>query len=428
MKRPKLGRALWRTGNVVPDLTAVILVVIAIIGLFDERPWITFVCALVVIVALVSRLWARLALAEVTYRPEISEKRLVAGDSFRLTLSIANEKPIPVPWLQLRETIPPGLVLAGTEETDAARTFSGGFEINEAVGMGGYQKVKLSVDLRAARRGRYTFGSAKLKSGDIFGFYRAEATERRDTPDLTVYPKPADLSSLLTPAGRPLGDSLIKHSYVEDTSRPRGLREYRAGDSPRKIDWKSSAKRDAMFVRTYDPSVSQNVVLALECETGGAVYWRVDAPVLENAISTAAALVAQTLDRGVHLGFICNGTPLSGETPPVIPPRAGPGQAAEIMNCLAAASAITTRPIESLAARHGPRAIPVGATILYVAGVVRKSTIQFLRERNANGNRVRILYCGREDPPQIPGLEVIDIRAAFDLAPESETSRNAVNQ
>jgi uncharacterized protein (DUF58 family) len=403
-----------RTGSVVSDLSAILLVLIGIVGLWDDRPWITFICALVLIVVLVSRAWARLALTEVSYEPRLSRTQLVQGDTFSLSMTLENKKPFPLPWLRLREIVPSGLELASGSAGEIGKTFNGSLEISETLGLGGYERAHLTLDLKAARRGHYAFGPAHLRSGDIFGFYQVQQTLNPRGVELVVFPKPADLPPIPIPAFRPIGDTVTRSGLTEDISRPNGSREFRAGDNRGRIDWKISARQGAPFVRTFDPSVTECLVLGVDCATNIHDHWGIDTDVLENTISTAATLVTRNLKQGHRLGLVCNGTPLSGQTPPVIPPGAGKGQRVHLMNCLAAAGAITTRPIETLMQHHGASVLPSGAAFLYIAGVIRPSTLDFLKHRQSKGNRILVLYTGRDAPPRDLGLAMIDLRAAFE--------------
>lgn len=413
MTRPEDLSPIRRTGNVVSDLAAIVLTIIAVIGLWDGRPLTTFICAMILLVALVSRVWARICLNDIHYRPAPSSRRLVQGDRFELSLQVENRKPIPLPWLQIREIIPSGLSLSDRNTSDTLRTFNGGIEVIETIGLGGYERANLTVDLTATRRGHYTFGPAHIRSGDIFGFYRSDRRLPLGRTDMIVFPKTIALPVLAVPAQRPFGDTTIRHPYSEDMTRPSGLREFRPGDGARKVDWKASAKRRELFVRTYDPSVSHCVVIIVDCITNSDTYWRTDTEALENSIGTAATIVTRCLKQRYRLGFVCNGTPMSGETPPVMAPSSHKGRLFEVMSCLAAAGAITTRSVETLIERHGPSALPEDASIVYIGSARLDSTADFLRRKREQGHPVQVLYTGQSEPPRIPRVDMVDLRAFF---------------
>lgn len=403
----------YRSGAVTTDMMVIGLIVIAIIGFSDDRPWITILCAVVVTVTVVARGWSRLALAEVTYRLATSHRRVVAGDSFELTLTAENRKALPLPWLHITEIVPAGLSIVASEAGMRGQTFSGGREISETVGVGAHARVNLRVQVRADRRGHYTFGPASIRSGDIFGFYQTWRDFRRFSADLVVYPRPFDLGTLDFPAARPIGDALSRLPMAEDLTRPSGVREYQPGDAAHRLDWKTTARRGRPFVRTHDPSVAQCIVLMVECRTSDGDTWGIDPEMLEAVVDLAAAVVLRALKQGFRVGLVVNGNPLSDRAPPVVAPGAGKGRLTVLMDCLAAASSIATQPPEALIERHGAAALPFGATIVYVTGILPTGTVAFLERRARRGHRVVTLYAGRRPPPDLPGLGMSDLRDAL---------------
>ena len=77
------------------------------------------------------------------------------------------------------------------------------------------------------------------------------------------------------------------------------LREYVVGDDVRSIDWRATARRDAVVVRTWQPERDRRLILVLD--TGRTSAGRVgDAPRLDAAMDAAlllAALAARAGDR-----------------------------------------------------------------------------------------------------------------------------------
>ncbi|MDP6344781.1 MAG: DUF58 domain-containing protein [Alphaproteobacteria bacterium] len=399
-----------RSGSVVSDLIVVILIVVAIVGAAVGKLFVTALCGLVLVVAVVSRLWARLAFVDVDYRCFASNDRLLAGDVVDLTLVIENRKPLPVPWLGLTQTVPGGFEIED-REPDVHRHF-GTNEIREATNLGQYERVTYHYRLRARRRGHFGFGPTRLVSGDIFGFYQARLELPRQPPGVVVYPRTVPLPDFDLPSRRPIGDVWSRSQLVDDPLRPSGLREYQTGDAARRIDWKATARRDAAFVRTYDPSVSQRVVILLECNSSFE-RWRIHPDVLEAAVTAAASVAARSIELGYAVGVVSNGNTSDGLAPAVVAPGAGPNQLTALMTTLAGAGSRSTRPLEDLVARHGPEALPFGATVVYVAGAFLPPTVEYVTELGRRGHRILALYVGETDPPEIPGLPIEDYRAVF---------------
>ncbi len=198
------------------------------------------------------------------------------------------------------------------------------------------------------------------------------------------------------------------------------MREYRPGDPARRIDWKATARRDTVFVRTFDPSVSQRVVILVECNTSDIDRWNNRADFLEDAITGAASVAVRAIETGCAVGVVVNSNIAGGIAPPVVAPGAGPDQIAAVMTTLAGATSMTTRPLEEVVARHGAEAMPFGATIVLIAGVFRPSVTNFVVDLGRKGHRTLALYVGDDDPPEIPGLPVEDYRGVFAFPEEDD--------
>jgi len=405
------GHKRWtRTGSVVSELIVLVLIIVAIVGAAAGEFLVTALCGLVLVLTIVSRIWARLALVDVDYQCLPSSDRLVEGDTIELTLSIENRKPLPVPWLSVAEALPEGLEHA--RDNRALRGFFKAPEIRDQASLGQYERVKFHHRLRAARRGHYAFGPTRIVSGDIFGFYEARLDSPRRPPSVVVYPRTVPLPDFDLPSRRPIGDSWSRSRLVDDPTRPSGLREYHSGDAARRIDWKATARRGEVFVRTYDSSIAQRVVILAECNTSEEI-WRTRPAILEAVVTGAASVARRSVELGYAVGIVSNGNIASELAPPMVAPGAGPDQLAALMTTLAGAGMLKTQPLEDLLERYGPEAMPAGATVVFVAGLFRPATVGIVADLARRGHQVVTLYVGDEDPPEIPNLPVEDYRGVF---------------
>jgi uncharacterized protein (DUF58 family) len=260
--------------------------------------------------------------------------------------------------------------------------------------------VKFHHRIRAAKRGIYGMGPTRITSGDLFGFYQAQADTVKRPANIVVYPNWLPLPAFELPSSRPLGDIWRRSHLVDDLTRPAGLREYRHGDAAARIDWKATARRGDVYVRTYDSSVSQRVVILLECDTS-TQRWRIHPGVLDNAITAAASVAVRCIELGHGVGLVSNGNMAGSLSPPLVAPGAGPGQLTALMTTLAGANPFTTSSLEKMVAKYGAEALPHGATVVYVAGAMRPSTMA---------------YVGDGDLPNHPGLTIQDYRGVFGAA------------
>jgi uncharacterized protein (DUF58 family) len=118
------------------------------------------------------------------------------------------------------------------------------------------EEPEVHLDIPTARRGWLEFGRMRLSTLRPFGLARAWSWLRPDTR-LLVYPTP-EVNAPPLPASLGDGDSPRSRAHGE---QPHHLRDYRAGDMPRQIAWKASARADKMLVREYESAVARDVVL-----------------------------------------------------------------------------------------------------------------------------------------------------------------------
>jgi uncharacterized protein (DUF58 family) len=397
-------------GFVVSDLVSLALVVLAVTGAVTDRPVLAALGAVVLVIAVCARIWTREALRQVGYSCELSTPRAVAGDTVTLTVTLENHKRLPVPWLRVREAIPPGLVMSGTDA--AARGVLGTTWLEATTLLGPWQRVRLRYRLEAGRRGHYLIGPARLRAGDPFGFYESERFAHARFASLTVYPSIPELPSLAAVLARPVGEVRVRARIGDDPTLPVTVREYRAGDAAGAIDWKATARRGAPWVRVNDASVDGALILALECDTRLRGPWDDSPQLLEKVVATAAAVAKDLLARGHTVGLVANGVPPGDQARVAVAPGAGRGQLMLVLDALARVQSLVVKPLPALVNEHAARVLPFGATLVCIAGVLRPDTAQMLATRAASGTSAVLVYLGDDEPEPVPGVRRVRLHAA----------------
>ena len=129
-----------------------------------------------------------------------------------------------------------------------------------------YERVRRHYRVTCGARGFHAFGPATLRTGDVFGL----ATQEIDIPGedyLLVYPKIVPLERLGLPARNPFGDVPLRRQWLfEDPLRTVGVRDYRPGDSPRRLHWKATARApgQALQVKLFEPTTTQRLHVAAQ--------------------------------------------------------------------------------------------------------------------------------------------------------------------
>ena len=402
--------------HAIQDLFVLLLVIVVIVGAVTHQPIVAALGALALVVTVTGRLWSRLSLEEVSHRREISQDHVFAGDEIQLTVTLENRKPLPVPWIRVRDFIPDGLEVPGADTS--YQHSLGGSEIAVTTSLGRYERVRNRYRVLARKRGYYRLGPARLESGDLFGLYQSRREYTQTGPSLVVYPLALPLPDFYLPAARPVGDARTHVRLWADPNRPSGLREYRPGDPVKSVDWKASARLQQIFVRTYDPSVSQYAVILLDATTTERPWDGYAPDVLERAVTGAASVAVRAVDLGYRIGLIANGVPPSEDARMVIPPAAGQGQLPEILEALAMVRPMTIRTIEEMLDGEAARSVPFGSTLVYVSGIFKPATLHALALLQSRGHPVLLMWAGQGEAPKPDGLNVIDAREMFGETPD----------
>jgi uncharacterized protein (DUF58 family) len=210
------------------------------------------------------------------------DRRIMLGECGAATLTISNSG----------RRIVRGLLRDAWQPSAGA---SGRVEI--AIPAGG--RATVTTVLRPTRRGDKVAGPVTVRSAGPLGLAARQAgravpwTVRVLPPFLSRQHLPAKLARLRALDGQ--HKSLIRGQGSEFDS----LREYVIGDDVRSIDWRSSAKRADVLVRTWRPERDRRVVLVLD--TGRTSAGRVaGVPRLDAAMDAAlllAALASRAGDR-----------------------------------------------------------------------------------------------------------------------------------
>ena len=174
--------------------------------------------------------------------------------------------------------------------------------------------ARLVYRLTPANRGDLAFGDAHLRLHGPLGLCaRQQRVELGQTvkvyPDVTALTQDALALARASDAGERV---LRKPSEGREFE---SLREYRAGDDYRTIDWKATARRGRTMVRAYQPEQNQVVLLMLDCgrHMAGRVAGRRK---LDHAVDAALRLAKVCLDEGDVVGVVAFATEVKAFLPP----------------------------------------------------------------------------------------------------------------
>lgn len=371
---------------------------------------------LVLAVAAVPEIWYVFGLRGLTFEraPEVS--RVEFGGVVETPLVMENRSALPLPFVEMEDNFPDDVAVLGM--TLDISPLAARAELIQTMGLWAYQRVRRRYYLRGGQRGAFTFGPTIIKVTDPFGVItREETLETART--LIVHPLVAPLEEFGLSPKAPFGDHASRMRLLEDPLRVSGVRQYLAGDDPRRIHWKATARTGALQSKVLDPSTQRTLMIALDVRTFKAVQMGYDPALSELAISAAASVARWAFDHGYAVGLISNGAlvslasdqasadSLGGETVPGAAPRlrldpsARPEWQTLILDGLARLLPYNGGSLAALLTSER-RTLPPGASLVYIGldSLVDVPTLVALREIRAHGRDVTLLLTAREDEPE----------------------------
>ncbi|MDB4966420.1 MAG: hypothetical protein JWN44_2109 [Myxococcales bacterium] len=156
------------------------------------------------------------------------------------------------------------------------------------------------------RRGRYTYSGFRLSTKFPFALFRKSRLVELTT-EVIVFPQLAQLGHAAAPRARVVGIEAQGRKGRQGDFH--GLREFRDGDDPRDIHWRSTAKAGRTLVREHEEEAARRVTVYLDnaLPDGAACPDELAKEGLERAISLAASLAADYLERGYAVRVITRG-------------------------------------------------------------------------------------------------------------------------
>lgn len=379
-----------------------LLAVLLAVGLaLRNRAFLLFVF-LLAIASGASVLWSRYCLHAIAYRRRLRDDRIFYGEETELAIEVTNAKPLPLAWLLVRDRFPQNVsLLTGDLETEEEAEQSERQPIRsvtyllDMIALRWYERVRRTYRIRGDCRGLFCFGPVSLASGDLFGFERKAATYPGQT-NLVVYPRVVPIDRLGLPAEYPSGEEKARRKIIEDPLRMASVREYAPGDSIRHIHWKNTARLGQLQTKVFDPASSQVLVIFVDLQTAHNPYSLVS-EYLELAITSAASIAIDALDRRYAVGLYANGGPRSACHWTVVPPGRSTYQATRILDSLAPLFGFRLIPLYHLLRRSMPT-LPFGSTVLAISANVTEALCVSLLSLQDAGHPVKLLTIGDERP------------------------------
>ena len=391
-----------------------LLIVLLILAAFLRGDFALTLIYLVVGALIAGIAWSRRALPQVEANRRFTSHAFL-GEKINIDLHVRNNGWLPVPWLELRETLPVALV--------------GPNSFQSVIHLGPRGEAHFDYSVEARKRGYYPIGPLTISTGDILGLSDSLLLQKQPE-GLVVYPKIIPFPTLEIPSQSPQGTLRHALPLYEDPTRVFGKRGYTSGDSLRRIDWKSSASSGRLQVKLFEPSIALEtcVLLNLNAED---YYYRSRVDATELAIVIAASITNWIIEKKQIVGLTVNGRDplLTNGKPQPIPPRKGKRHLMRVLETLARVEMISESAFGSLIQQQRYH-LPWGTTLIVISGSMNEQALDELYLARRAGQNPLLILAGRDAADEstrrratVFGIPVISIGNERDLTIWTQESK-----
>ncbi len=364
--------------------------------------WWSFAGALFALLV-VAVLWAWLGVNWLRIRRRTLTRVAQVGQTLNEEFVLSNLSPIPKLWVEVRD-------------------FSNlpGHYASRVIGWtGGNQWRGWKVSTYCTRRGRYSLGPLRVRSGDPLGIYQMDRSISKIS-NILVYPATWEFDDFPLPAGYlPGGESLRRRTHFVTTNAA-GVRDYTNGDVINRIHWPLSVKRQRLTVKEFELDPMSEIWVMLDLERNaqsrigfpnadgaaamisGGTAISLPPRTEEYAISMAASVARHFLRQNRPIGFLTY-----SHHREVISSDRGERQINKIMELLAVLQADGAVPFARVL-RAEAAVLPRGTTVIAISSSPDVDWALAVQQMVRSGQRVvAIVIDGESFGDPLPSAPVI---------------------
>lgn len=325
---------------------------------------------------IISAVWAYSLWKGLSFRREMRNAWAQVGDKFSEQFTITNTSRFPA------------LSVSLLDESNFP-----GYKSSVAWPVGGRFDKFWYMDSICYTRGLYYVGPTEIQTGDPFGVFEI-TIKSPHVKEILVTPPIVPLQQIAIASGSWQGNIGSKSRVFERTVTAASVREYVSGDNLYSVHWLTSARRDDLYVRTFDQNPTSDWWIFLDMETSVQV-----GEGLETTDEYAAVLAASVADRGLKedraVGLVGEGS-----KPVWLPPKTGMRQREEIMHALALIDRGTT-PLKDLLAK-AQRSLGRSSSVIVITSSVDPDWFGALTTLKQRGVATTVLLL---DPTEFGGTK-----------------------
>ncbi len=232
--------------------------------------------------------WAKENARKLEVTVERPLDRLQEGQQFRERITVKNHGWFTKLWLEVED--PSDLP---------------GHYASRVITLGPRESKTWTTTTICHRRGLFSIGPTRIRTGDPFGFFR-RVNQYGHAQSILVYPRAAELPNFYVPPANLPGEGRFRKRTHYVTPNASGVRGYEWGDSFNRIHWPSTARTQQLMVKLFELDPASDIWIILDLEKGVHVG-EGDDSTEEYAVNLAASVARYFLVANRSVGFISYG-------------------------------------------------------------------------------------------------------------------------
>jgi hypothetical protein len=180
---------------------------------------------------------------------EIDKRVIIKGESIKLIVKLCNEDFLLYPYVYVS--------FFGSHSIFKSNNYSQSLAITP------FSKKEFIFDLECRYRGQYEVGISDIYIEDFLGIIRLQY-KIPETKKINVFPKIEHLFKFDIFTSHNSDSQDFSYGSIEDINNIRDMREYRFGDSFKRIHWKLTARNNRLMIKNYQSTTDMNVNFLLD--------------------------------------------------------------------------------------------------------------------------------------------------------------------
>lgn len=296
------------SSNLVNTGTILVLFAVALAANYFQFYTLSVFMLFLSVFMLFSRLWGNRSMDHVKLSIFANNSRVFPGSALEVHYIVENNKFLPLTWLELYQKAPDNHCV----EPDSSFV-KDTMEISNEVGAEievykrkftwilWHERLEWKTKYQAVCRGVYTISNVQVFSGDGFGLTAVKKRYKlAKAVTFLVYPRLIEVKTELFFRSYYEASSSSR-GYMEDHTLLKSSKNYIAGDSLKKINWRMVAKTGKMISNVYEEITPKASFFILDLESFEGKTEGIE--ILEKMLSITASLFVRLTERDMSCGL-----------------------------------------------------------------------------------------------------------------------------